>query len=190
MKWRPFGTIAKRLVWIGVVGVAVVAVGVGTVLAGAPVTSGWPAAKARLYDQEQQAVAQARANLRPKLPAAGGAPAVQAAPARQAGVIAMRQGPFPRSTFDVRDVWQGPVGSDWILAYAGAAPEVPGAPPTRGALRLYRESADMHLTLLGTFPAAEGTGPLTVTAESGEVLRLRTDSGTTLSFDLRTHQYQ
>ena len=190
MKWRSSGSIAKRLTWLVVVGVAVLAIGVGTVVAGSPVTSGWPTAKARLYDQEQQALAQARVSPRPKLPSAGLAPAVQAAPRRQAGIIAMRQGPFPRSTFDVRDFWQGPVGSDWILAYAGATPDASGASPTRGALRLYSESADMHLTLLGTFPAAEGTGPLTITAVSGDVLQLRTDDGTTLSFDMQTRQYR
>lgn len=190
MKRWQFGTIVKRLVWIGVVALVVLSIGVGTVVAGSPVTAGWSAAKAALYDQEQQALAQARANPRPKLPSARLAPAAQAAPRRQAGIIAMRQGPFPRPTFDVRDVWQGPVGSDWVLAYAGAVPDAPGASPTRGAIRLYTESADLHLTLLGTFPAAEGTGPLTITAESGNLLQLRTDDGTTLSFDLQTRQYR
>ena len=190
MKRRQFGTIVKRLTWIGVVVVAVVGIGIGTVVAGSPVTAGWPAAKAQLYDQEQRALAQARANPRPKLPSAGLAPAAQAAPQRQAGIIAMRQGPFPRSTFDVRDVWQGPVGSDWVLAYAGAAPDAPAASPTRGAIRVYTETADLHLTLLGTFPAAEGTGPLTITAISGTLLQLRTDSGATLTFDLQTRQYR
>ena len=185
------GRVPSRLAWFVVVAVAVLVVGVGVALAaGSAAPAGWPAAKARLAAQQQQALALARSHPRPKLPAAGLAPASQPPPRPPAGIVAMQQGPFPATTFTVRDVWQGPVGADWVLAYAGATPGSSGGPPTRGALRLYGETADLHLVPIGTFPAAAGTGPLTITGATGTLLRLRTDSGTTLSFNLGTHQYQ
>lgn len=181
--------IANRLTWFVVAMIAVLCIAGGTALARSSATTGWPAAKAQLYEREQQALAQAQSHPRPKLPSAGLAPASQPPPQRHAGIVAMRQGPFQRTTFVVGNFWQGPVGTDWLLAYAGAAPSTPNGPPARGAVRLYSETAAMHLSLIGTFPAPEGTGPLTITAVSDDVLHARTDNGGSVSFDLRTHRY-
>lgn len=175
--------------WLAAATLAIILLGAGPALAWPPATDGWPAAKARLYEEQQRALAQARLQPRPKRPAAGVPPAAQAPPRRQAGIVAMRQGPFPPSTFTVRDFWQGPVGSDWILVYAGAARDSPLGAPARGALRLYSETAGLHLTEIGTFLAPTGTGPLTVTASNGVMLRLRTDDGATLWFNLETRQF-
>lgn len=46
--------------------------------------------------------------------------AAQPSPPRREGIVVMRPEPLSPSTFVVRDDWQGPVGSDWALAYAGA----------------------------------------------------------------------
>ena len=182
--------IRSWLTWTIVIAIAVVSLGVGTAAARSPLTTGWPAAKAQIDEQQQQALAQARFHPRPKLPAAGLAPVSQPPPQRHAGIVAMRQGPFLSTTFAVRNFWQGPVGSDWVLVYAGATRDSPNGPPTRGALRIYSETADMRLSQIGTFAAAPGTGPLTITAASGNLLQLRTDRGVSLSFNLQTHQYQ
>lgn len=179
----------NRLTWLILAAIAVLVAGVGTALAQSSATAGWPADKAQLYQHEQQALAQARLHPRPKVPSAGLAPAAQPAPTRQAGIIAMRQGPFPATSFLVRNVWQGPIGSEWILVYAGAERNPTSDAQPSGALRLYTESADMHLSQIGTFLAPAGTGPLTITGVTGDVLSARSDSGAMLSFDLQTHQF-
>lgn len=189
---KTTGGIAKTkrtLIWLIAAGLAVLFIGIGTVLARSGSTSGWPAAKALIAEQQQQAIADARSHPRPKLPGAGMSAAAQTPPRRQAGIVAMRQGPFPPSTFLVRNFWQGPVGSDWILVYAGAAPSSPGGPFTRGALRIYRETADLQLSEIGSYPAAPGVGPVTITAANGDELQLRSDNGGVLSFNLQTRQY-
>lgn len=190
MKKRSTGSVGPKVTRLAAIGIAVFFVGAGTVLARSAVTTGWPASKAQIYQQQQQALAQARANPRPKLPSAGVANAPLPSPQRQAGIVSMHQGPFPPSTFVVRNFWQGPVGSEWVLAYAGATQESPDRPPQLGAVRLYSESASMQLSEIGVFPAAPGTAPLTITAANGDVLQLRSDSGATLSFNLQTHLYQ
>lgn len=171
----------------------IVALAIAVLTAGAgaragSATSNWPAAKARIDDQQQQALAAARAHPQPKLLRAVEAAAVTPA-ARQTGILAMRQGPFPPATFLVRNFWQGPIGSEWLLAYSGAEPSTAGA-AARGAIRLYSESEDLRLTLLGTFSAPDGTGPLTIVAANGDVLQLRADDGTALTFDLATLQFR
>ena len=183
---------SRGLAGLIAIGVVVLGVGIGTALAQPSAgPAGWPIAKAQLWEREQAELAQARSHPRPKLPSAGLAPAVEALPPRQAGIIAMRQGPFPPTQFLVRAVWQGPVGSAWVLVYAGATRgAAASAPPSEGALRLFQESSTMHLTPIGTFSAPDGTGPLTITAASGNRLQLTTDGGTSLSFDLVTRQFR
>lgn len=162
---------------------------VGNALAGSKATPSLPEVKAQRADQQQAALAVAQAKRVPKAPEV--APAVGAIPepTRSAGIVAMRQGPFSPATFLVRNLWQGPIGSDWLLAYAGAVPAAGGSAP-RGALRVYTESTDARLTMMGTFPAPAGVGPLTITAAAGDLLELRADDGTTLSFSLGTKLYR
>jgi hypothetical protein len=130
----------------------------------------------------------------------GGAPAggldqqaVQPAPTRQAGIVNMQQGPFLSSVFTVRNFWQGPVGSDWVLAYAGAKPSADST-ASQGGIVLYTETVnqaggfDMHP--LGTFLAPAGSPALTITAVQGNLLTVRSEAGRTLSFNLQTHQFQ
>ena len=180
----------RKVVWLVAAGLTVLSIGVGTALARSAATSGWPPAKAQIEEQQQQALALAQAHPQPKRASSGLIPASQAPPRRQAGILAMRQGPFLPTTFLVRNFWQGPVGSDWFLVYAGATPGSTGGSPTVGALRLYRETADLQLTEIGIFAASPSVGPLTITKASADVLDLRSDSGTILSFNLQTRQYQ
>ena len=177
---------------------ALAVIGVGTGLAtqgpllmGRPVTA-WPPAKAQELGRLQQKMDAARAHARPK--PTPQAPPHQPDPARQAGIANdMHQGPFSAAEFTVRNVWQGPVGTAWVLVYAGAAWDAAGG-TVRGALRLYNEPVDAygdyHLVSIGTYAAPTGAGALTVTAATGDVLALRTDGGSTLSFNLQTLQYQ
>lgn len=171
-----------------IVALAIVVLTPGVGARAGSATSNWTAAKARIDDQQQQALAEARAHPQPKLPRAVEAAAVTPT-ARQAGVLAIRQGPFPPATFLVRNVWQGPLGSEWLLAYAGAEPATAGA-VARGAIRLYSESEDLRLTLLGTFSAPNGTGPVSIVANNGDALQLRADDGAALTFDLSTRQFR
>lgn len=116
----------------------------------------------------------------------------QPAPVRQAGIVNMHQGPFLTSTFTVRNVWQGPVGNDWVLAYSGATLTSNGE-SALGGIVLYTETInaqggfDMHP--LGTFLAPAGTTALTITQVNGTLLQVQSDSGTHLTFDLVAHQF-
>src|SRR5437588_13133242 len=85
----------------------------------------------------QQEMDAARAHARPK--PTPQAPPHQPDPARQAGIDNdMHQDPFSAAEFTVRNVWQGPVGTAWVLVYAGAAWDAAGG-TVRGARRLYDE---------------------------------------------------
>jgi hypothetical protein len=155
----------------------------------------WPAAKAQLWDRMQQEMAAARVNPRPKLAlqAAQPPPHTPDQP-RQAGIDnGMHQGPFSATEFTVRNFWQGPVGTGWVLVYAGATTGIDGN-AAQGALRLYSEPTDTYgdyqLVPLGIYPAPTGDADLTITGVSGAVLSLSTASGRTLSFNLLTDQYQ
>jgi len=178
---------------------ALAALGVGTGLATqGPLlmkrpASAWPAAKAQELGRLQQEMDAARAHPRPK-PVAPVPPPHQPDPARTAGIDNdMHQGPFPATEFTVRNFWQGPVGPAWMLVYAGATRDAAGT-TVQGSLRLYNEpidaNGDYHLVPIGTYAAPNGAGALTMTAATGDVLSLRTDGGSTLSFNLQTLQFQ
>jgi hypothetical protein len=148
-----------------------------------------PAAKAQLQAREQQEMADARAHARPKV--AGVRPAAQAAPAREAGISEMHQGPFSGTVFAVRNFWQGPVGANWLLVYAGATRNADGS-TAAGALRVYTEAptpdGGFSIHLVGVFTAARGDA-LTISAANGTVLTLRSDMGATLTFNLATTSF-
>jgi hypothetical protein len=196
VKQRSRRRIGNTMVWLVVIGVLTLTVGVGTALATEGGTAGWPAAKAQWQQQEQARMAEARLHAPPKpsSPQSAG-PAHTPDPERHAGIDNdMHQGPFPAMEFAVRNFWQGPVGPNWVLVYAGAKLDVVDGRTRQGALRLYSATRNAYGVFeerpLGTFLAPSGTGDLTITAANGGVLQLRTASGATLSFDLTTHQYQ
>lgn len=120
-------------------------------------------------------------------------PMVQPAPMRHAGIVNMQQGPFLSSVFTVRNFWQGPVGHDWVLAYAGAKPNADGT-TGQGGIVLYTETVNQFggfdLHPLGTFLAASGCPALTITSIQGNLMKVRPAIGHQLTFNLQTHQFQ
>jgi hypothetical protein len=157
----------------------------------APMLSSLPPAKAKLLDREQQD----RANAQAHATGTKGFPVVprpQPPPQLAAGIINMHQGPFPASEFTVSNFWQGPVGSQWLLVYAGAEPGGAGS-GDRSALRVYTQTTNslggLDLSLQGTFVPGT-TGILTIEGVSTASMLLRSSGGTSLVFDLVTRRFK
>jgi hypothetical protein len=152
---------------------------------------GWPPAKARLLAQEQQEIATAQAKHRPK--PTPHAPPAQPAPTRVAGIANMHQGPFPSSQFSVENFWQGPVGSIWELVYSGTKENMEGNGGI-GALAIYNEAVNstggFDITHIGTYTVSSGARSLTIISVNGDIIQLRTDTGSILFFDLQTDAYE
>jgi hypothetical protein len=142
------------------------------------------AQKQQILQQElNEGRAHAQAQAGPDTPV----PTAQTPQPRRAGIINSRQAPFPPSIFTVNNAWQGPVGSQWINAYAGAQTN-PDDTPGRGGLVLYTDG-DFALSYLGTFLAPAGTPALTINKVQGDMLLLQTASGQAFAFNLQSHQY-
>src|SRR5436190_7181291 len=99
---------------------ALVVMGVGTALAMQGPLLMHRSATAWLADKAQELghllLEMDGAWAHPRLKPAPQAPPHQPDPTRQAGIDnAMHQGPFSASEFTVRNMWQGPVGTDWVL---------------------------------------------------------------------------
>lgn len=115
-------------------------------------------------------------------------------PRRVAGIQDMHQGPFSGGTFLTRNVYQGPSGKSWLLAYAGAVRDPVVRYPDhgsdgRGAIRLYVQDDVRGTTVpLGTFAAPSGTGSLRIISRQGDKLNLTSARGTRFQFDLGSHQ--
>ena len=118
-------------------------------------------------------------------------PTAQPVPTRQTEIVAMHQGPFLSSIFRVQNFYQGPVGSNWVLVYAGSKTN-PNGSSGQGGVVLYTETINQQggfdLHPQGTFLASDST-TLTTIAANGNLLTLRSTSGQVLTFDLLTHQY-
>lgn len=147
--------------------------------------------KQQLFQRQTQYIATARAKAPPKNVSNIQRPA-QAAITPRAGLTQTHQGPFPSSFFLVQSLWQGPVGTDWTLAYAGAKPK-PDGTIQQGAVLLYtvtRGSLNVaSLHPIGTFLAPGTTTQLSIVSVNGSVLLLQSGSGSHLTFNLQTHQY-
>ena len=141
--------------------------------------------------QVQQALAAARAHTRPKTQAGAAAarPKPQPLPTRKAGVLDMRQGPFSATDFAVQNFWRGQLGASWLLVYAGTRRSPEGA-PDQAAIRVYSESPDLRLTLIGTFPLNDGSKAARVSGSNGSMVELQTDGGRKISFDLNARQFK
>lgn len=106
----------------------------------------------------------------------------------QAGIINAPQQPFSPAVFKARNAWQGPVGSEWVIAYAGAQTN-PDGTSGRGGLMLYRVGS-FALEYIGTYLAPAGTTALTIIQWQGDLLRLEAASGQMMTFNLQSRQYQ
>jgi hypothetical protein len=176
-----------------IIGVMLVLVGVGTVHAlqitqqtGGSGFPGYPPAKAKLLQREQQVMAEARKHRVPKQPNYVPPPS-SPTPRPQAGIVDMHQGPFSAMDFLVNNCWQGSIGSNWVLVYVGSTVK-PDGRIGQGALRLYTSTENFHL--IGIYVAPNGTSALTITAVNGDLMHLHTNTGSSLIFDLLTDQYQ
>lgn len=149
------------------------------------------------WAQKQQVLQQqlnaGRAHAQPKSGSHLKSPAIQAAPVRQAGISNVGQGPFPPSVFTMRNSWQGPVGNDWVFAYAGAKTRADGT-PGQGSIVLYTQTVNAYGGLdfhpLGTFAAPGTATALTIVAVDGALVKVHSDTGQNFTFNLQTHQFQ
>jgi hypothetical protein len=140
-----------------------------------------PASKVALAQREQNQIAAGRATayLHPKL-APGSKPVIPSAapPTRSPGIINMRQGPFPSTDFAVSNFWQGPIGSNWFLVYAGS--DASGA----GALRIYTETPELAIAYVGTFVAPGQVTALSIVSIDGVDLHTLSANGEVKIFSL------
>jgi len=113
----------------------------------------------------------------------------QGQPAPQpSGILNTHQSPFRSEDFTVRDAWHGPVGSTWMLVYAGGSAKGPHP----GGLRLFTETrggGEPFTTYVGAFDAPGADSPLTITGVAGTTMALATDSGRPYHFDLKTRRF-
>lgn len=162
-------------------------------IANAKGSSGTPLTLTQKMQSGQQMIAAGRAHTHAKPTNQSQAPLAQPAPNRHAGIIRMGFGPFASSKFSVENFWQGPVGNDWMLAYAGTKMN-PNGTVGPGGIVLYTETINQQsgvdLHPLGTFLAPSGTAALTITAQQGNLLVLRDKTGQQVRFNLTTHQFQ
>ncbi len=131
-----------------------------------------------------------RAHLRPK-PTNPQPPPPQAAPTLQAGISNLHQS-LLGSSFALANSWQGPVGSTWELVYAGGNKD-PQNNVGPGALVLFTVTANLSggfdIRNIGTYTAPDGARILTIVAVNGDLMQLRTDSGGSLVFNLKTKTF-
>ena len=144
---------------------------------------------------KQQAVQQLFANA-PTSSAGGHSTASQPLPQptqpRFIGITNLPQAPFPPAIFVARNSWQGPIGSTWIFAYAGAKTNSNGT-PGQGGIVLYTQiagpSGNLDFSPIGTFLAPDKIGALTIVAVKGDLVKLHADEGQIVFFNLLTHLY-
>ena len=157
-----------------------------------------PASKARLLQQEDARINQARSAANSRTAAAlksqGAAPANDPVLPYPSGIIDSADAPFSPQEFIVNNRWAGVGGSEgWLVVYAGGSRTDPGgAPDTVAAVRVITMSPNPNLpanvTELGTFPAPTGTS-LTITAATGPLLTLLDDTGQSITFNTETDQF-
>ena len=198
----------KHMRWFGLVlaiGVAAASAGTIAILATAAsapspapasapgvVPSGIPSAKAaRIEGVDNQGspapnASTAKSGVAPALPSL-------APPTRIVGIQDTNQGPFAPSTFVVRSFWEAPIGQTWYLVYAGGRPDDPASTSavSQGSVALFTQGSDANISPLfqGFYAASSANGPLTITAASGSILTLQTDTGQIATFDVLTHQF-
>ncbi len=150
-------------------------------------SAGWPAAKARLYQQGVAKAFPVKPAMKPAVApaAAPGVPVVVVPDARQAGISDLRQAPFGTADFAVQNSYSNLVKGRWYVAYAGT---VNGSSTSAvGGVRVLSADATQNtdITDLGTF-TVPGTTSLEVTGYSGDSITLVANTGATFTFNLDT----
>jgi hypothetical protein len=191
---RDRGRHRRAVIWLAGIG-AGIASAAALIIAMTGTASGTqtpiPQTKLARIDALQAQLAKERSEHRAKPSYAAGLRAAQAASVaaqkRSAGITVMHQGPFPVSSFEVRNFYQGPARGTWLLVYAGATTNLSTGAVAGGALNVYAEpQVGGPMTFVGIFRAPPGTGTLAVLAASGERLTLRSSRGGELTFNLAT----
>jgi hypothetical protein len=179
------------LTWIVVGGLATFALAVGAV---ASLAGGMSAKDQFVAQMNQERAAAIAAPRAPKNAAGPAAPSARLF--RQSGILDIHQGPVNSSEFLVSNVWQGPVNGSadtWLVVWAGARVNSDGSSGAPGLI-VHRQTPTADGTsvsdeTIGTFTAKGASGPLTITAQSGAMLDLRTASGQLVRFDLQTLRF-
>jgi hypothetical protein len=180
------------LTWIVVGGLATFALAVGAVAT----LAGGMSPKDQFVAQMQQE--RAAAVAAPRAPKEASAPlAPSARLVRQAGILDIHQGPVSASQFLVSNLWQGPLngsGDAWLVVWAGSRVNPDGSLGAPGVI-VHRQTPNADGTsvsdqTVGTFTASGARGPLTITAQSGAILDLRTSAGQVIRFNLQTSSFE
>ena len=101
-------------------------------------------------------------------------------------IFQTHQGPLPNSQFSVNNAYVGPVGSQWVIVYAGTL--WTSYPSTGiGALAIYDQAT---LKPIATVKATDGASSLTLISAQGTLLTVKTNTGATLTFNLTTDAFQ
>jgi hypothetical protein len=117
-----------------------------------------------------------------------------AAPAEyHPGLGAGHEGPVGDRSFASTGHWVGEVNGHWYDVYAGAR-AASGSQPERSELLVYRLPSDPQgseqPTPIGSFvPPSGGTEPLAITAATGDMLEIKTSTGSAVQFDVATQSF-
>lgn len=98
-------------------------------------------------------------------------------------------GPFSASDFVVSNVYQGPVGDDWFIVYAGMTGSENPVGAGIAGVKIFHEPEPGTFGQLGTILDTSTSGALTISSVSREVMALTTPSGERVTFDLATQQF-
>jgi hypothetical protein len=113
----------------------------------------------------------------------------------------IHEGPLSSINMMVNNVWQGPVGKRWVLAYAGTWNESPNtvAGDYEPAVMLYTEPINPNAPnhncpcLIGVYPARGSEASVKIAAVEGNLLSLTGvgpgSQGKSFRFNVATHAY-
>ena len=96
------------------------------------------------------------------------------------GIFDDQEAPFPAAQYLVQNRWQQDVGLNHVVVYAGAL----GSDESQGVLVLQILSMDLSRVSTREVLGSSGSGALRITAAAGHILTVRSDSGSTLRFDV------
>jgi hypothetical protein len=198
LRWVPAGALAA-LICLSTAGISYATLNrpvtptAGTALLGAPTShdSAQLQAKRRMLQAQADSALTTKGSLTRQQAAAQPQPEpAGAATGPKAGISQSQQAPFATSVFAVRNSYQGPVGRQWLQAFAGGPRGPSTGEPSSGALRVYSGSSGQGpLQRIGDFPAPKGFGPLRIDSISGTRLLLTDDTGRRIAFDLGTRHF-
>ena len=202
---RVRGSMRWRVAAIAVAGVTTLSVGVGIaqaegnsardrVLRDASARAvHMPTAKASLFMKGVNGAFPTHPAQKPTtLPTPSTLPSAADHPApRVGGISELRQAPFSQAGFAVSNAYFGTVGGRWFGVYAGTVGQLDPAASGQGGIYIVTTDAKTNTNWrnLGPFPQA-GTTWLKITASSGTVLTLVSDTGASYAFNLAALKYR